>query len=82
MGIETKSIGIMLDELISSCLKTWFSQEDLMNTNLSDEDRLKAAIKTQEYNNRRNQLIRAIDAYFGQTSTTYTDKTYAKHFGK
>lgn len=82
MGIETKTLGILIDELITTDLKCWFAQENLMNTSLTETQRLEAAIKTQEFNNRRNQLIRAIDAKMGEAGATYTDKSYAKHFGK
>lgn len=82
MGIETKTLGILIDELITTSLKCWFAQEHLMDKSLSEAERLDAAIKTQEYNNRRNQLIRAIDAKMGEAGVTYTDKTYANRFGK
>jgi hypothetical protein len=82
MGIETKTLGILIDELITTNLKCYMQQELLMDTSLSDEERLQAAIKTQELNNRRNQLIRAIDAKFGEMGTSYSDKSYANRFGK
>lgn len=80
MGIETKTIGFLIDELITTDLKCWFAQEDLMNMSLSEEERFKAAIRTQETNSRRNQLIRAIDEVLGQSANSVTSKTYTKHF--
>lgn len=82
MGIETKTLGFLIDELITTDLKCWFAQEDLMNPALSDEEKLKAAIKTQETNSRRNQLIRAIDELTGHGNFSVTTKTYTKRFEK
>lgn len=81
MGIETKSLGFLVDELITTDIKCFMAQDALMDTNLTEEQRLQAAIKTQETNARRNQLIRAIDAMVGQSANSVTDKTYAKHYG-
>ena len=80
MGIETKTIGFLIDELITTDLKCWFAQEDLMNMDLSESERLAAAIRTQETNSRRNQLIRAIDEKLGEQANSVTSKTYTKHF--
>ncbi len=80
MGIENKTLGFLIDELITTDLKCWFSQENLMDTSLSEEERLTAAIRTQETNSRRNQLIRAIDNLMGQGANSVTTKTYTKHF--
>ncbi len=80
MGIETKTLGFLIDELITTDLKCWFSQEDLMNKDLTEKERLQAAIRTQETNSRRNQLIRAIDELTGGAANSVTTKTYTKHF--
>lgn len=80
MGIETKTLGFLIDELITTDLKCWFAQEDLMNLSLSEEERLAAAIRTQETNSRRNQLIRAIDVLNGDAAHSVTSKSYTKHF--
>jgi hypothetical protein len=77
-----KSIGFLIDELITTDLKCWFSQEDIMNENLSTEDRLKAAIRAQEMNDRRNQIIRAIDEISGQGNLSPTSKSYHTYFEK
>jgi hypothetical protein len=80
MGIETKTLGFLIDELITTDLKCWFSQEALMDKSLTEGERLQAAIRTQETNSRRNQLIRAIDELMGQGANSVTTKTYTKHF--
>lgn len=75
MGIETKTLGMLVDELITTNLKCWFSQEEVMTEN----DPIKianAAKRAQELNGRRNQLIRAIDALNGNEQFSYTSKTY------
>lgn len=80
MGIETKTLGFLIDELITTDLKCWMAQEDIMNKDLSDSERFQASIKTHEMNSRRNQLIRAIDEMMGQSANSVTSKTYTKHF--
>jgi hypothetical protein len=80
MGIETKTVGFLLDELITTDLKCWFAQEDIMNTALSDEERFQASLRTHEMNSRRNQIIRAIDELMGESANSVTSKTYTKHF--
>jgi len=80
MGIETKTLGFLIDELITTDLKCWFAQESLMDLSLSEEKRFEAAIRTQETNSRRNQLIRAIDELMGQGANSVTTKSYTERF--
>lgn len=80
MQIAEKSIGFLIDELITTDLKCWFAQEDITNKNLSESDRLKAAEKAQELNNRRNLLIRAIDERAKDENMSPTTKTYHTYF--
>ena len=61
MKVEEKSIGFLIDELITTDLKCWFAQEKIMDKSLSESERLMNAERAQELNNRRNLLIRAID---------------------
>lgn len=77
-----KSVGFLIDELITTDLKCWFAQEDIMNQNLSSEQRLQAAIRAQQMNDRRNQLIRAIDEQLGQGNLSPTSKSYHTYFEK
>jgi len=60
-AIHEKSIGQLIDELSVTNLRCWFAQEDLMNEELSDKQRLEAAENAQKFNARRNALMRAID---------------------
>jgi len=75
MGIENKTIGELIDALITTNLRCWMAQEDIMNEKLSQEERLSAAIKAQDQNAKRSQLIGAINNYFNETGFTAT-KTY------
>ena len=78
--IEIKSIGFLLDELCTTSQRCWHAQEDIMNLNLSVEKRLDAAIRAQEANDKRNQLIRAIDKRLGEGNLSPDSKTYHTYF--
>ena len=80
--ISKKSIGYLIDVLITTDMKCWFAQEDIMDESLSTEKRLQAAIRAQEMNNRRNQLIAAIDSELGQGHLSPTSKSYHTYFEK
>ena len=76
MDIGKKSIGVLIDELITTSLKCWFAQEVVMSS--KDEKELAIAAKrAQLMNARRNALIRAIDERLGEGDISPTDKTYA-----
>ena len=76
MDIEKKSIGMLIDELITTNLKCWFQQEIVLSSTNEKEVAI-AAKRAQEYNARRNALIRSIDQRLGEASISPTDKTYA-----
>jgi hypothetical protein len=76
MDIREKTIGELVDALITTNLKTWFNQEKLMDTSLTESERLKEAISAQCNNKRRNRLIRAIDETLGQSDNSPQEKTY------
>ena len=74
-----KTIGELIDSLITTDMRCWFAQEDIMNEELSEEARLKAAIRAQEQNAKRSELIAAINEAFGETGFTSTKSyTYFK----
>jgi hypothetical protein len=75
--IEVKSIGILLDELITTDIKCFMEQDKMMAAK-EGEDISASAIKTQQLNARRNELIRAIDSRLGEAQISPTDKTYKK----
>uniref|UniRef100_A0A6M3IWG2 Uncharacterized protein n=1 Tax=viral metagenome TaxID=1070528 RepID=A0A6M3IWG2_9ZZZZ len=77
MDVSKKSIGVLIDELITTNIKCWMAQEKLMGAD-SDIDAGKAAKDAQALNARRNSLIRAIDEMLGQGDITLTEKSYAK----
>jgi hypothetical protein len=74
--MEIKSIGTLIDELITTSMKCWYAQETVMNE--TDVNKVAAAAKqAQQLNARRNKLIRAIDERLGDGAITLTEKTYA-----
>lgn len=82
MDISRKSIGIMIDELITTSLRCWMAQEDIMNKDLPDNKRLEAAERAQVMNARRSALIRAIDTALGNEDISVPAKTYYTYFDK
>lgn len=80
MDVSKKSLGNLIDSLITTDLRCWFAQEDIMNTSLTESQRLKAAIRAQEQNAIRTELIRAIDKIAGDDAATNTTKTYHSYF--
>ena len=75
MDISKKSIGVLIDELITTSLKCWFAQEAVMMR--KDERGVAQAAKTaQEMNARRNALIREIDRRLGEQYFSPTEKSY------
>lgn len=76
MGIENKTVGMIIDELITTDLKLWYKQETVMNPNSTKEEVADAAIEAQKLNKRRNALIQAIDRLIGNSEFTTTNKTY------
>ena len=77
MDIRTKSIGFLIDQLITTNLRCWFAQEDIMNPDLPEGERLDAAVRAQAQNAIRSKLIKALDIEFGEDAITMGgDKTY------
>lgn len=74
MSIETKTIGMLIDELITTSAKCWHAQDVIMAGG-DDATVAKAAKTAQETNKRRCELIRAIDQQLGQQGSP-TGKTY------
>lgn len=74
MGIETKTPGILVDELITTVIKCFYAQEDVMQGD-TEPGIAAAAVKTQVLNARRNELIRALDQVLGASGSP-TSKTY------
>ena len=76
MSIKEKTPGQLIDELITTDLRCWFAQEDIMNESLPEHDRLQAAIRAQQQNAKRTELIRALDSILADTEFSNTTKTY------
>jgi len=75
MDITKKSIGMLIDELITTNIKCFMLQETVCNAT-SDEEVAIAAKKVQQLNARRNVLIRAIDSFLGDCDIMPLEKTY------
>jgi len=83
MGIETKSLAFMIDQLVSTDLRCWMFQEKIMDETLSEHDRLQAAIGAQVQNSIRSKLMKAIDEATNNAEFTMgVDKTYTYFQGK
>jgi len=76
MGAETKSLGILIDDLITTSMKLWHLQEIYNRDVITDEELGQAFRKIQKLNVRRNAIMNAIDeiSQLGLFSTT--EKTY------
>jgi hypothetical protein len=74
--VSQKSIGELIDQLITTSLQCWHAQEILMQQT-DDATMAKVARQAQEMNARRNALIRAIDTRLGEADNTQLPKTYA-----
>jgi hypothetical protein len=75
MKVDVKSIGILIDELITTDIKCFMAQEDISSAK-DDTAVADTARKAQQLNARRNQLIRAIDERIGEEVLTVSEKTY------
>ena len=81
MDIGYKTTGELIDALITTSLRCWFAQEDIMNPNLDEHQRLQAAIRAQEQNAKRTELIQEINKRIGEKTTNDT-KTYHTYLEK
>ena len=81
-SIKEKSIAELLDSLVTTDMRCWFSQEKIMDTSLSDKERLDAAIRAQEMNSRRTELMIAINESLGQEGISLATKSYHTYFEK
>ena len=83
MGIETKSLAFMIDQLITVSHRCWDAQNLIMDETLSEHDRLQAAIRAQVQNAIRSQLMKAIDIAANNAEFTMGgEKTYYTYFDK
>jgi hypothetical protein len=80
MDIGKKSIGFLIDELITTNIKCFMAQDRIMDINLPSASRLLAAEIAQQMNARRNLLVKKIDEILGQGELSPTSKTYHTYF--
>lgn len=78
--VQTKTIGELIDALITTNLRCWFAQEQIVDKSLSEKERLDAAVNAQIQNARRSALILAIDKKLGDAEFSTVEKTYS--YGK
>lgn len=74
MDAGQKSIGTLIDELLTVSQKCFRAQDNIGSND--DQKALAAARAAQDLNRRRCELIRAIDQRLGEGSHTMTPKTY------
>lgn len=79
-NIAEKSTAMLIDELITTSMRCWFAQEDIMNKDLPESKRLEAAERAQVQNARRSALIKAIDERLGESDRSVSSKTYYTYF--
>jgi hypothetical protein len=72
MGIETKTLGQLFDELTIANIRIWM----LIDKVYAGTATLEEARKVQQVNSTRNELIRAIDRLLDQRDIG--EKVYAK----
>ena len=77
-GISEKTFGVLTDELATVTIKCFYEQEKIRNPKLTVDEQNLAAHKAQEFNAKRNDLIRAMDKMLGQIENSPTEKTYNK----
>ena len=75
-NIATKTIAVLIDELITVDIRCWMAQEKINNESLSDRERLEAAMTAQLSNRRRSELMRAIDERMGEGKNAGMKKSY------
>ena len=81
-SVSEKTPGMLFDELITTDIKCFMAQEDIMNPSLSSDVQSSAAHRAQQLNARRNKLIRALDSYFNLEDNSHTAKTYYTYLEK
>ena len=74
--IEIKTTMQLLDEFVTNQIRCWFAQDALMDMSLSDDERLQAAIRAQQTNSKRTELIRILDKRLNSPGITNTTKSY------
>ncbi len=76
MTIETKTIGELIDQLITASLGCWHAQDKITDPKSTDPEVAAASRKAQKLNKRRCELVAAIDRRIGEPADPTTDKTY------
>jgi hypothetical protein len=76
MDITKKSIGVLVDDLITTSMKLWHEQEKYNKPGVTDDELGKAFRSIQGLNARRNKLINAIDSILDPETFSTSIKTY------
>jgi hypothetical protein len=75
-NIEIKTTMQLMDEFVTTMMRCWDAQERIMDKSLSADERLSWAVRAQEQNAKRTELIRILDKRFNSPGFTNTSKTY------
>jgi len=78
MDIQIKSIGELIDSLMTTSQSCWHAQDKILDETLSDKERLNAAVKAQQTNIKRVALIRAINERLEEANFLLDTKSYDK----
>jgi hypothetical protein len=76
MKVQERSIGELLDLLITASIRCWFAQDEICKEENDDATVARYAKIAQQSNNKRNLLIRAIDERMGDIQNSPSEKTY------
>ena len=76
MSLEIKTTMQLMDEFVTNQIRCWTAQENLMNPELSDDEKLLAATVAQKSNAKRTELIRILDQRLNSPGVTNEGKTY------
>lgn len=75
MKCNNKSVAVLIDELITTNIKCYMAQENIVK-NTNDLEVAESARLAQTLNKRRCQLIQALDGLLDGENLSITDKSY------
>ena len=74
--VESKTTMQLMDQFVTNQIRCWMSQEKIMDITLTAEERLTWAVRAQEQNSMRTELIRVLDRRLNSPGVTNQSKTY------
>lgn len=76
MDASRLSVGMLIDQLITTSMKLWYEQEIYNKPGVTDEELGQAFRRIQKLNVRRNKLMNAIDKLIDPETFSTSEKTY------